>query len=62
MSGSSLIGGSKKGPKMCFLASYWWAVAMAALTGCARPLVPEDDRDSAELEEDMGRAAWHLCT
>lgn len=35
---------------------------MAALTGCVRPLDPEDDRESTELEEDMGRAAWHLRT
>lgn len=35
---------------------------MAALTGCARTLDPEDDKESAELEEDKGRAAWHLRT
>lgn len=47
----------KEGTKMCSLTLYWWAVAMAVLTGCARPLDPEDDRESTELEEDMGRAA-----
>lgn len=48
--------------KMCSLVSYWWAVAMAALTGCDRMCDPEDDKDNVELEEDKGLAAWHLCT